>query len=313
MTSARRFPIATLALTLAVAMTLIAGACSSTAETVVDPSTAGAERYIEEPTIEPGEPEREVELIEPTPVPDVTDPIVEALIPVVISTRNHDRDAFTQGLEFSDGRLFESTGAPGAFVNSTTTIREVDAETGDVLRVSDFGTGYFGEGLTVVGSQIFQLSWLAQTAFVFDRDTFDPVREFTYETQGWGICYNGIELVMTDGSGLLYFRDPATFEIVRTVEVLRNGIPVSRLNELECVDGVVWSNVWQTTEILKIDQASGNVLGVVDAAGIVAEEAVINDEFVLNGIAYNPASDTYLITGKNWSSMYEVTFEPTPS
>lgn len=282
-------------------------ACSSEPVDVVDPSAAGSERYIDAepvaapPVIEPAEDESQ-------PAPDMSD-IVQELVPVVIAEIDHDRNAFTQGLQFSDGRLFESTGSPGQFVNSTTTIREVDPLTGEVLRERDFGTAYFGEGLTLVGTQMYQLSWLNQTAYLFDRDSFESLGEFGYETQGWGICYDGQELVMSDGTGTLSFRDPMTFEVNRTVDVLRNGVEVSQINELECVDGAVWANIWQTTEILRINPVTGAVSAVVDASELAAPHVAENLDFVLNGIAHNPATNTYLITGKNWSKMYEVTFE----
>lgn len=294
------------AVVIAVAALFVVSACSSAPAPVIDSSTAGSERYIgEESETQPAVVEPTIE--EPTVVP-VSD-IVQELVPVVISERDHDRDAFTQGLEFVDGRLFESTGSPGQFVNSTTTIREVDPLTGEVLRERDFGTEYFGEGLTLVGAQLIQLSWLNQTAYVFDRETFESIGEFSYETQGWGLCYDGAELVMSDGSGTLSFRDPMTFEINRTVVVLRNGVEVSQLNELECVDGAVWANVWQTTEIMRIDPTSGAVTGVVDASELSAPHVAENLDFVLNGIAYDRQTGTFIITGKNWSKMYEVNFE----
>lgn len=280
---------------------------------MLDQSTAGSERYVDtdDPTpvairlVDPDDPEEADG--QSSTLPELG--IVEQLVPKVITERDHDRNAFTQGLEFHEGRLFESTGAPGPFVNSTTTVREVDPQTGDVLRVRDFGTEYFGEGLTIVDDRIIQLSWLAQRAQVFDLETFETVDVFEYETQGWGLCFDGTELVMSDGSGFLFFRNPQTFELLRTVEVLRNGIEVSRLNELECVGDQVWANVWQTTEILRIDSATGTVTGAVDAAELSAPHLANHREFVLNGIAYDADADTYLITGKNWRKMYEVTFE----
>ena len=234
------------------------------------------------------------------------------LEPLVVSVRDHDDDAFTQGLEIVEGRMFESTGAPNSIPNSTTSIREVDPITGDVLRIADFGNTYFGEGLAVVGDELFQLSWLSGVTTVFDKETFEITRQFTYETQGWGLCFDGTELVMTDGSGLLYFRDPTTFEVNRTVEVRRNGNGVSALNELECVDGTVWSNVFLSTEIFQIDPTTGNVLAVVDGSELAAPFLEQSASFVLNGIAYDEGSGNFVITGKNWDEMYEVQFVPAP-
>lgn len=292
---------------------VLAGGCASAPEATIDASTAGSERYVEVPDATP----IAIQLVEPDAIESADDAttttlpelgIVQQLVPEVVSERDHDRDAFTQGLEFHEGRLFESTGAPNDFVNSTTTIREVDPLTGDVLRERDFGEEYFGEGLTIVGDRIIQLSWLAQRAQVFDLETFETLDVFEYEGQGWGLCYDGTELVMTDGSGFLFFRNPITFELLRKVEVLRNGIEVSRLNELECVDGSVWANIWQSTEILRIDATTGTVTGVVDATELAAPFVARYKEHVLNGIAYDPVADTFLITGKNWSSAFEVNF-----
>ncbi|MCC5954412.1 MAG: glutaminyl-peptide cyclotransferase [Acidimicrobiia bacterium] len=216
-----------------------------------------------------------------------------------------DATAFTQGLEVtSDGRLFESTGQYGS-----SDIREVDLATGEVLRLRPLDDSEFGEGLTVVGDRLIVLTWQENTAIVVDPDTFEDIERFTYEGQGWGLCYDGDRLVMSDGSAQLTFRDPDTFEVVGNVVVRLDDQPLVRINELECVDDRVYANVWQTEDIVIIDPESGVVETVIDASGLLsrAEAARVD---VLNGIAAVPGTDEFLITGKNWPSMFRVRFVP---
>lgn len=224
----------------------------------------------------------------------------------VISTRPHDDQAFTQGLELNNGSLYESTGAPGYTPLNTTTIREVDPVSGEVLRSRDFGRDYFGEGLTIIDNRLIQLTWQKQVAYVFDRDSFESIGELSYEGEGWGLCYNGSELMMTDGSSTLFTRDPETFAITNTVTVTRAGREVALLNELECVGDAIWANVWHSDEVLKIDPRNGAVLEVLDLTNLAVPFRAENAEFVLNGIAYDESSDHFLITGKNWSQLYEI-------
>jgi glutaminyl-peptide cyclotransferase len=235
---------------------------------------------------------------------------VAALTYEVLATIPHDVDAFTQGLLLSaDDRLFEATGYDSANPESSTTVREVDPETGAVLRSISLGRDYFGEGLALVDDRLIQLTWTEQLAFVYDLESFQQVGAFAYDGEGWGLCHDDTadRLVMSNGSATLTFRDPESFAPLGEVVVTRAGRPVERLNELECAEGAVWANVWQTDEILRIDPASGAVTGVLDLAGIIEPDpADANTNAVLNGIAYDAAADSYLVTGKLWPTMYEI-------
>ncbi len=220
----------------------------------------------------------------------------------VISKRSHDRSAFTQGLEFHDGQLLESTGLTGQ-----SSLRRVDSETGDVLDVISLPADHFGEGLTVVDDRIIQLTWRNGIAHVYDVYTLEKVDEYRYEGEGWGICHDGRQLIMSDGSPNLTFRDPYTFEIIRRQGVIYNGRPLKWVNELEFVDGFVYGNIWRTDEIAKIDPDTGHVHAIVDASGLLTEDERQGVN-VLNGIAWNAATETFLITGKMWPAMFEVRF-----
>lgn len=221
----------------------------------------------------------------------------------VVGRRPHDTSAFTQGLEFDGPRLYESRGLYGE-----SAITEIDPQTGEVVRSTALDDRYFAEGATILDGQLFQITWRESTAFVYDPATFEVVGQRTYTTEGWGICDRAGELVMSDGTPTLTFRDPATFAPLRTVEVTRDGVPVDELNELECVGGRVWANVWQTDEIVVIDPADGQVVSTVDASGLLTEEER-READVLNGIAYDGLTDTWLLTGKLWPWMFEVEFD----
>lgn len=248
---------------------------------------------------------------EPTPPtpPTPTDPNGPApvrLVPHVHARYPHDHDAFTQGLVYTEGRLFESTGLVGQ-----SSLREVEPNTGRVLRSIPIAAPRFAEGLALVGDELVQITWQDHVAFVYGRDDFSKHREFTYDTEGWGLCNDGTSLVMSDGSDTLFFRDPATFAVRRQVRVTRAGVPIDQLNELECVDGKVYANVWQTNSILRVDPATGVAEAEIDATGLLAPEDVPGAD-VLNGIAYLPDRQRFLITGKLWPTMFEVTFEAPP-
>jgi glutaminyl-peptide cyclotransferase len=229
----------------------------------------------------------------------------------VLSTRPHDRNAFTQGLFLLEGALYESTGLYGR-----SSIRQVDPQTGTVLRQADLAPQYFGEGMTNVGEQLVQITWQEGFAPKYDLRTFDPQGSFTYGGEGWGICYDGAQLVMSDGSSNLYFRNPDSFDVIGQVAVTLDGRPVSQLNELECVGDQVYANVWQTENIVRIDKQTGRVTALINAAGLLTPEdmATRNDVSarpdVLNGIAYDADTDTFLITGKLWPKLFQVRFVP---
>jgi glutaminyl-peptide cyclotransferase len=220
----------------------------------------------------------------------------------VVRTYPHDRAAFTQGLVLHNGKIFESTGLVGR-----STLREVELATGSVIRSVDVPPPVFAEGLALVGTKLFQLTWQNGKVFTYDSATFKKTGEFAYRGEGWGLCYDGRQLVMSDGSDKLTFRQPSDFSIARTVAVTMDGKPVGNLNELECVDDVVYANVWMTDTIVRIDAKSGRVLAVIDAANLLtaAERAGVD---VLNGIAYDPSDRSFLITGKLWPKVFRVQF-----
>lgn len=223
----------------------------------------------------------------------------------ILERRPHDPDAFTQGLEMADGALYESTGLYGR-----SSLRRVDPATGAVTAEAAVADDLFAEGLTVVDDRIVQLTWKAGRALVYDRTTLGLVGEFAYEGEGWGLCRSGGELVMSDGSDRLARRDPESFELIGTVAVASAGIAVDRLNELECLDGLVIANVWQTPELLVIDIADGRgrVAAVIDGQPLIDDVVTAADPGaidVLNGVA--ALNDgTFLMTGKLWPLMYRV-------
>jgi glutaminyl-peptide cyclotransferase len=219
----------------------------------------------------------------------------------------HSRSAFTQGLLWHQGWLYEGTGIEGA-----SELRRVELESGSVAQAQALPEDVFGEGLALVGERLVQLTWQSERAFVWQRESFSLEREHRYQGEGWGLCFDGQRLVMSDGSHVLTFRDPDTFEAIGSVEVRDRGESVPRLNELECVDGEVYANVWLTDEIVRIDPASGVVTARIDAAGLLELDGVgaATGADVLNGIAYWPERERFLITGKYWPSLFEVRFVP---
>jgi glutamine cyclotransferase len=230
----------------------------------------------------------------------------------VVRSYPHDPGAFTQGLEFEKGHLYEGTGTEGK-----SDLREVALETGDVIRMATLPTNVFGEGITVLGNRIYQLTWKAKKGFVYDLATFKPVSEFAYEGEGWGLTNDGTSLIMSDGTANLYFRDPSTFAVKRTVEVRDGSKPISQLNELEWVKGEVWANIWQSDSIVRINPATGAVAGWINLRGIFSgsdrgrylQPGQVID--VLNGIAYDDATGRLLVTGKWWPRIYQITVDST--
>ncbi|MGP4111913.1 glutaminyl-peptide cyclotransferase [Streptomyces sp. 4N509B] len=245
---------------------------------------------------------------QPTARPDdARQPAEPELLRVeVIETMPHDVEAFTQGLEVRDGVLYEGTGLWGeSFVSAT------DLDSGEELARVDLPAPLFGEGITLTDTSLWQLTWQDGVAFERDPATLQERRTVEYEGEGWGLCHQPSEdrLVMSDGSGTLTFRDPETFEVTGSVEVLSGGEPVSQLNELECVDDEVYANVWMSDTILRIDPATGTVTGEIDASGLLTAEEAQNAD-VLNGIARAPECDTFLVTGKLWPHLFHVRFVP---
>jgi glutaminyl-peptide cyclotransferase len=225
----------------------------------------------------------------------------------IVRTWPHDRGAFTQGLVFRHGRLLESTG-----LNGRSTLREVELETGRVLKQVTVPPAYFAEGLAVLGSRAFQLTWQNQKGFIYDVDTFQLQREFAYTGEGWGLATDGHSLILSDGTHRIRFLDPATLAVTRTIEVKLDGKPVEHLNELEYIAGEIFANVWQTADVVRIDPATGEVRGVIDFSGLLpaAERAPETD--VLNGIAYDAKADRLFVTGKLWPRLFEVRLKARP-
>jgi len=219
----------------------------------------------------------------------------------VVKVRPHDRGAFTQGLVYLDGTLLESTG-----LNGQSSLRKVDLETGSVLKRVDVPAEYFAEGLAVLNGRLFQLTWRNETGFVYDLESFQKEKEFTYPGQGWGLTTDGQWLIMSDGTEQIRFLDPATFEEKRRITVLAHGAPVNRLNELEYIKGEIFANVWGTDYVVRIDPASGRVVGVVDFTGLLPQEDRDDNTDVLNGIAYDANGDRLFVTGKRWPRLFEV-------
>lgn len=247
----------------------------------------------------------------PTAAPAGTPaPGVERLRVEVLATTPHDPQAFTQGLEVDGDTLLEGTGLEGR-----SSVRRTDAATGTVLTEVDLDPALFGEGLTVAGDDLWQLTWQDGVAFRRDPTTLAERGRATYDGEGWGLCAedasatSAARLVMSDGTDRLTFRDPATFDATGSVAVTLGGAPLTELNELECVDGAVWANVWQTDSIVRIDPATGQVTATVDATGLLTDEQRAGAD-VLNGIAAVPGTDRFLVTGKLWPTVFEVRFVP---
>lgn len=223
----------------------------------------------------------------------------------VINVYPHDEEAFTQGLQYADGYLYEGTGLR----NGRSSLRRVVLETGEVVQQINLADPYFGEGIVVLDDRIIQLTWQSRVAFVYNREDFTRTGEFQYATEGWGLTFDGEALIMSDGSNRLYFRDPDTFEVLRTVDVFDRGQRVNRLNELEYISGEVYANVWQTDYIAIIDPESGTVNGWIDLTGLLDTTAAKAPD-VLNGIAYDAEDGRLFVTGKNWPRLYEIELLP---
>jgi glutamine cyclotransferase len=223
----------------------------------------------------------------------------------VVHAYPHDQQAFTQGLIFLDGHLYESTGIQGK-----SSLREEDLETGRILRYQDVPSQYFAEGLTDWGNTLIQLTWQSHVALVYDRATFRFLRSFPYDGEGWGLAHDAKSLILSDGSATLRFFDPATFRETRSITVKDHGKPVDQLNELEFIQGQIYANVWHTDRIARIAPASGKVMGWIDLSGLLPGNQRSSPEAVLNGIAYDPVHDRLFVTGKLWPKLFEIKVVP---
>src|ERR1700758_3994084 len=223
----------------------------------------------------------------------------------VIHAYPHDPQAFTQGVIYLDGHLYESTGLYGQ-----STLREEDLETGRVLKEVSVPSQYFAEGLTNWGNTLIQLTWKSHVAFVYDRASFRLLRTLHYPWEGWGLTQDGKHLILSDGSETLHFLNPDTLAEVRSVRVTDKGSPVKELNELEYIRGEIYANVWMTDKIARISPETGKVLGWINLAGILPEIEVRSNDAVLNGIAYDPVRHRLFVTGKLWPRLFEIQVVP---
>lgn len=219
----------------------------------------------------------------------------------VINSWPHDTNAFTQGLVWHDGALYESTG-----LNGRSSVRRVDLQTGQVLQKRDVPSQYFAEGLAVVGDAAYQLTWLSQFGYVYDLRSFDIRRTFNYTGEGWGLTFDGQSLIMSDGSNRLRFLSPDSFELQRAISVYDGSNPINRLNELEFIGGEIWANIWQSDRIVIIEPHGGRVTGWLDLKGLLKPEDRTGPVDVLNGIAWDEAGKRLFVTGKLWPKLYEI-------
>jgi glutaminyl-peptide cyclotransferase len=226
----------------------------------------------------------------------------------VIHVYPHDAAAFTQGLIFQDGHLYESTGQ-----NGKSSLRMVDLYTGQVLQKHDLPAEYFGEGLTDWGSTLIQLTWKAHQGFVYDRFSFSQSRTFPYAGEGWGLTHDKTQLILSDGSSQLRFLDPNSFQVTKKLRVTDEaGHPVDNLNELEFVHAEIYANIWHSDQIARISPSNGKVLGWIDLNGIIDKRELADPEAVLNGIAYDSSTDRLFVTGKLWPKLFEIRVVPRP-
>ena len=223
----------------------------------------------------------------------------------VLHTYPHDQNAYTQGLFYLDGHLYESTG-----LNGQSSLRMEDLETGRILKLRDVPDKYFAEGLAPWADTLVQLTWQSHIALIYDRATFRFLRTLPYEGEGWGLTEDGKEMILSDGTATLRFLDPATFKVLRSVKVTDHGQPVTQLNELEYIHGEVYSNIWHSDRIARISPATGKVLGFIDLTGLLPASERSSPEAVLNGIAYDSAHDRLFVTGKLWPSLFEIRVIP---
>jgi len=223
----------------------------------------------------------------------------------VVETLPHRDHAFTQGLLVHDGHLYEGTGRYGQ-----SEIARLQLTDGKVLRRRALPDRYFGEGIAIVGDRLFQLTWRANIVFVYDRDSFEVVSNHYHPGEGWGLTYDGRHLILSDGSATLQFIEPEGFQVQRRLDVRLDGQAVSRLNELEYIDGEIWANVWQTDRIVRIDPDSGAVNAIVDLGGLAERTRASGGDTVLNGIAWDAETRRLYVTGKLWSDLFQIELRP---
>ena len=224
----------------------------------------------------------------------------------VVRTFPHDSNAFTQGLAYRDGFLYEGTG-----LNARSSLRKVRLETGEIVEQIDLAPEFFGEGITVLKNEVFELTWQSQTGFIYNLSDFHLLRRFSYSGEGWGLTTNGRELFMSDGTSEIRVLDPVTLLEKRRIKVHDGDEPIIQLNELEFVEGEIFANVWQTNRIARISPQSGTVVGWIDLTGLLSPIYRLEEGAVLNGIAYDPDHKRLFVTGKLWPNIFEIKLVPT--
>lgn len=223
----------------------------------------------------------------------------------VVRSYPHDKLAYTQGLIFHDGFLYEGTGQKGR-----SSLRKVELETGKVIQKHDLDDNLFGEGIALLGNKLYQLSWVSQVGFIYDINTFKELNRFYYQGEGWGITTDGINLFRSDGSNKIYVHDPNDFQVISTIEVYTDKASLNRLNELEFIDGKIYANIWQSDDIAIIDPANGLCEAIISLKGLLSKNERDENTDVLNGIAYDMAGGRLFVTGKNWSKIFEIKLYP---
>jgi glutaminyl-peptide cyclotransferase len=219
----------------------------------------------------------------------------------IVNTWPHDREAYTQGLVFHEGKLLESTGQEGR-----SSLRRVEPETGIILKKISVPRPYFAEGITLFKGKIYQLTWQHQLGFIYDAESFERLGEFSYRGEGWGLTSDGNSLIMSDGTNRIRFLNPDNFQVSRTISVMDGSTPVASLNELEYVHGEIYANIWHEERVARIEPQSGRVLGWIDLTGLRALSDANGTEAVLNGIAYDENNDRFFVTGKLWPKLFEI-------
>ncbi len=219
----------------------------------------------------------------------------------VVNTYPHDIGAFTQGLIYRDGFLYEGTGKRGL-----SSLSKLTLEDGEVLKSTRLNQRYFGEGIELVGDKIYQLTWQSNMVFVYDKESFEQVGSHYNATEGWGLAYNGEQLILSNGTSTIQFMDTENFVPQRQITATYNGQPLANLNELEYIDGEIWANVWQTNFIVRIDPETGVVKSLIDLSGLPAQTQLGSTEAVLNGIAWDADGQRLFVTGKHWAHLFEI-------
>ncbi|MBE9468610.1 MAG: glutaminyl-peptide cyclotransferase [Bacteroidetes bacterium] len=231
----------------------------------------------------------------------VSDVVPKKITYKILNTFTHDSKAYTQGFVYDNGYFFEGTGQYGE-----STLRKVNAETGDLVESLNLPSDVFGEGIVLFNNQIFQLTWQSLICYVYDRESFKLLHKFNYQTEGWGITTDSENLIMSDGTSTIYYLEPEFFTKLKQFQVCDNNTAISNINELEYVNGFIYANVWQTNNIIKIDPTNGKVVAVINCKKLVPKEYIGSQDNVLNGIAYNSVKNTFYVTGKRWPVIYEI-------